>query len=126
MTVKWDELQIGERLGAGAFGEVHCATLRGELVAVKKLILPQDESGLFVVALNSKSMQTDDLCFLRRRAERKKAMAAFERECATMRALPAHRNVLAVVGMCDDPPALITEFCAGLFRFLLCCFEIDL
>jgi hypothetical protein len=68
----------------------------------------------------SRSFVCNSLLSLRH-AERKKAMAAFERECATMRSLPAHRNVLAVVGMCDDPPALITEFCAGKMKLLLLC-----
>lgn len=59
-TVAWNELALGERLGAGAFGEVHCATFRGRLVALKQLILPQDESGSFVILLSF--IQNDNLC----------------------------------------------------------------
>jgi serine/threonine protein kinase len=37
----------------------------------------------------------------------------FARECALLRVLPPHRNVLAVLAVCDEPPALVVEYCAG-------------
>jgi hypothetical protein len=41
-TVDWSSIVLGERIGAGSYGEVFNATLDGEAVAVKKLL---DESG---------------------------------------------------------------------------------
>jgi hypothetical protein len=41
-TVSWSSIVLGERIGAGSYGEVFNATLDGEVVAVKKLL---DESG---------------------------------------------------------------------------------
>ena len=38
----WSDLQVGESIGSGAFGEVFKATLDGETVAVKRLVLPED------------------------------------------------------------------------------------
>jgi hypothetical protein len=41
-TVEWSSIVLGERIGAGSYGEVFNATLDGEVVAVKKLL---NESG---------------------------------------------------------------------------------
>ncbi len=43
-TLAWSDVELGERIGAGSFGEVWSATLGGEAVAVKKLL---DPSGNF-------------------------------------------------------------------------------
>lgn len=83
---------MGERLGAGAFGEVFKAAYRGEIVAVKRLALSPSASD----------------------EARQRASAAFRRECETMSRVPPHRNVLALWGVvADDPPAWIAEYCAG-------------
>ncbi|XP_057957871.1 probable serine/threonine-protein kinase SIS8 [Malania oleifera] len=42
--ISWDDLQIGERIGIGSYGEVYHADLNGTEVAVKKF-LDQDFSG---------------------------------------------------------------------------------
>jgi serine/threonine protein kinase len=91
-TVSWNDVHMGKRLGAGAFGEVFKAAYRGEVVAVKRL------------ALSPLATETQVA----------KACEAFKRECETMGRLPWHRNVLALWGVIDEvPPALITEYCSG-------------
>ena len=62
---------------------------RNQRVAVKRLLLPDGER------------------------ERAAALAAFARECDTMRHLPPHKNVLGLLAIVSEPPALVTEFCAG-------------
>ena len=87
--LSWDEIELGEQLGVGAFGVVFKAELDGEAVAVKRLVLPEDES------------------------ERAALIDEFARECETMRKLPPHRNVLSLRARLAEPPALVAEYCAG-------------
>jgi hypothetical protein len=79
-SLKWEDVQIGDRIGAGSFGEVFEATLKGEKVAVKKLLGAGTAEEL-------------------------------EREWQLMSKLPPHRNVLRVLGVLRDPPALVSELC---------------
>jgi hypothetical protein len=48
-----------------------------------------------------------------RTTEQARARREFAHECDTMRALPPHRNVLAVLAVCEEPPAIVTEHCTG-------------
>jgi hypothetical protein len=79
-SLSWDDVQMGDRIGAGSFGEVFEATLNGEKVAVKKLLGAGTAEEL-------------------------------EREWQLMSKLPPHRNVLRVLGVLRDPPALVSELC---------------
>ncbi|XP_017977303.1 PREDICTED: serine/threonine-protein kinase EDR1 [Theobroma cacao] len=82
--IPWEDLDIGERIGLGSYGEVYHADWNGTEVAVKKF-LDQDFSGA--------------------------ALAEFKREVRIMRRL-RHPNVVLFMGAVTRPPSLsiITEF----------------
>ncbi|KAK8589390.1 hypothetical protein V6N13_088240 [Hibiscus sabdariffa] len=82
--IPWEDLEIGERIGLGSYGEVYHADWNGTEVAVKKF-LDQDFSGA--------------------------ALAEFKREVRIMRRL-RHPNVVLFMGAVTRPPnlSIITEF----------------
>ncbi|GLT76180.1 hypothetical protein SLA2020_478550 [Shorea laevis] len=82
--IAWEDLDIGERIGLGSYGEVYHADWNGTEVAVKKF-LDQDFSGA--------------------------ALAEFKREVRIMRRL-RHPNVVLFMGAVTRPPnlSIITEF----------------
>ncbi|KAG9133842.1 hypothetical protein Leryth_023155 [Lithospermum erythrorhizon] len=82
--IPWEDLDIGERIGLGSYGEVYHADWNGTEVAVKKF-LDQDFSGA--------------------------ALAEFKREVRIMRRL-RHPNVVLFMGAVTRPPnlSIITEF----------------
>ncbi|XVF06254.1 hypothetical protein REPUB_Repub06bG0032000 [Reevesia pubescens] len=82
--IPWEDLDIGERIGLGSYGEVYHADWNGTEVAVKKF-LDQDFSGA--------------------------ALAEFKREVRIMRRL-RHPNVVLFMGAVTRPPSLsiISEF----------------
>ncbi|XVF42115.1 hypothetical protein PTKIN_Ptkin01aG0334100 [Pterospermum kingtungense] len=82
--IPWEDLDIGERIGLGSYGEVYHADWNGTEVAVKKF-LDQDFSGA--------------------------ALAEFKREMRIMRRL-RHPNVVLFMGAVTRPPnlSIITEF----------------
>ncbi|GMI79229.1 ENHANCED DISEASE RESISTANCE 1 [Hibiscus trionum] len=92
--IPWEDLDIGERIGLGSYGEVYHADWNGTEVAVKKF-LDQDFSGA--------------------------ALAEFKREVRIMRRL-RHPNVVLFMGAVTRPPnlSIITEFLprGSLFKIL--------
>uniref|UniRef100_A0A1D1Y538 non-specific serine/threonine protein kinase n=1 Tax=Anthurium amnicola TaxID=1678845 RepID=A0A1D1Y538_9ARAE len=92
--IPWEDLQIGERIGLGSYGEVYRADLNGTEVAVKKF-LDQDLSG--------------------------DALEQFRCEVKIMLRL-RHPNVVLFMGAVTRPPnlSILTEFLprGSLFRLL--------
>ncbi|KAE8684993.1 hypothetical protein F3Y22_tig00111105pilonHSYRG00910 [Hibiscus syriacus] len=92
--IPWEDLDIGERIGLGSYGEVYHADWNGTEVAVKKF-LDQDFSGA--------------------------ALDEFKREVRIMRRM-RHPNVLLFMGAVTRPPhlSIITEFLprGSLFKIL--------
>ncbi|CAA0831481.1 Serine/threonine-protein kinase EDR1 [Striga hermonthica] len=82
--IAWEDLDLGERIGLGSYGEVYHADWNGTEVAVKKF-LDQDFSGA--------------------------ALDEFKREVRIMRRL-RHPNVVLFMGAVTRPPnlSIITEF----------------
>ncbi|XP_051123643.1 serine/threonine-protein kinase EDR1 isoform X2 [Andrographis paniculata] len=82
--IAWEDLDLGERIGLGSYGEVYLADLNGTEVAVKKF-LDQDFSGA--------------------------ALDEFKREVRIMRRL-RHPNVVLFMGAVTRPPnlSIITEY----------------
>ncbi|PKI70723.1 hypothetical protein CRG98_008956, partial [Punica granatum] len=82
--IKWEDLQIGERIGIGSYGEVYRADWNGTEVAVKKF-LDQDVSG--------------------------EALVQFKCEVEIMLRL-RHPNVVLFMGAVTRPPhfSILTEF----------------
>ncbi|KAK9732778.1 hypothetical protein RND81_04G021300 [Saponaria officinalis] len=92
--ILWEDLDIGERIGLGSYGEVYHADWNGTEVAVKKF-LDQDFSGA--------------------------ALEEFKREVRIMRRL-RHPNVVLFMGAVTRPPhlSIVTEFLprGSLYRIL--------
>ncbi|KAF8040685.1 hypothetical protein BT93_B2805 [Corymbia citriodora subsp. variegata] len=92
--ISWEDLQIGERIGIGSYGEVYRAEWNGTEVAVKKF-LDQDFSG--------------------------EALAQFKCEVEIMLRL-RHPNVVLFMGAVTRPPhfSILTEFLprGSLYRLL--------
>lgn len=92
--IQWEDLDIGERIGIGSYGEVYHADLDGTEVAVKKF-LDQDFSG--------------------------DALAQFKSEVEIMLRL-RHPNVVLFMGAITRPPhlSILTEFLprGSLYRLL--------
>lgn len=92
--IRWEDLQIGERIGIGSYGEVYRAEWNGTEVAVKKF-LDQDFSG--------------------------EALAQFKCEVEIMLRL-RHPNVVLFMGAVTRPPhfSILTEFLprGSLYRLL--------
>ncbi|GMI84991.1 ENHANCED DISEASE RESISTANCE 1 [Hibiscus trionum] len=92
--IPWEDLDTGERIGIGSYGEVYHADWNDTEVAVKKF-LDQDFSGA--------------------------ALAEFKREVRIMRRL-RHPNVVLFMGAVTRPPnlSIITEFLprGSLFKIL--------
>ncbi|KQJ94059.1 probable serine/threonine-protein kinase SIS8 isoform X2 [Brachypodium distachyon] len=92
--IPWEDLQIGERIGLGSYGEVYHADWNGTEVAVKKF-LDQDLSGV--------------------------ALEQFKCEVRIMSRL-RHPNVVLFLGYVTQPPnlSILTEYLprGSLFRLL--------
>eukprot|EP01114_Cavostelium_apophysatum_P013188 TRINITY_DN3132_c0_g1_i5.p1 TRINITY_DN3132_c0_g1~~TRINITY_DN3132_c0_g1_i5.p1 ORF type:complete len:1448 (-),score=345.98 TRINITY_DN3132_c0_g1_i5:8-4351(-) len=84
--IPYDEIEIGGKLGAGAFGTVYQGTWRGTDVAVKTI---------------TKSDLTEQ------------DISEFLRELVLMKNLRPHTNVITLFGFCTSPLAIVTEFCAN-------------
>jgi serine/threonine protein kinase len=88
----YSSFEMKHHLGAGAFGDVSLAEMAdGTPVAVKRL-LPPDVNVL----------QTPQ-----------QAVEAFFKESLLMQQLPAHRNVIRLIGVCTQPMCIVTEYCEG-------------
>ncbi|PRW60943.1 Serine threonine- kinase CTR1 [Chlorella sorokiniana] len=85
------------RLGAGSFGEVWLADYKGTAFAVKQLFLGGHERG----AAAPQQQQQLSAAELRE----------FQRE-AELVADVHHPHCLAFMGICLEPPCLVTEYCA--------------
>lgn len=95
VRLRYADIAVGERVGAGAFAVVYRGTYRGREVAVKEL-LAQPRSGTGDAAVDSVAAKT---------------VSDFLSEVALMAKL-RHPNVVALVGACERPLCLVTEYCA--------------
>lgn len=82
------DLQMGKKLGAGAFGDVFQATVKGREVAVKKL--------------------GEDLQF----EEKLEVFNAFRREVWLSNSL-RHPTIVNMIGWCSSPYCIVLEFIGG-------------
>jgi serine/threonine protein kinase len=88
--IAYDELEIGEHLGSGGYGEVHKAVWKGTEVAVKVMTSQLDQGGV------TKDMEK-----------------SFKDEVRVMTAL-RHPNVVLFMAACTKPPrmCIVMEFMA--------------
>eukprot|EP01122_Echinamoeba_exundans_P011348 TRINITY_DN4480_c0_g1_i1.p1 TRINITY_DN4480_c0_g1~~TRINITY_DN4480_c0_g1_i1.p1 ORF type:complete len:1551 (+),score=222.69 TRINITY_DN4480_c0_g1_i1:79-4731(+) len=86
LSIKSGEITLGSKLGEGSFGAVFRAKFRGKQVAVKQL------------SANMLSSQIAD----------------FFREASTMMAIKLHRNVVRMIGMCQELGnfSMVMEYCS--------------
>jgi serine/threonine protein kinase len=86
VEIEWAELELGPRIGSGGFAEVFAAEYRGNEVAVKRLLRRPGAAG-------------------------EKAEEDFKAEVSLLAELQ-HPNIVAFIGVCPEPLALVTEFCS--------------
>ena len=100
-AVQWRDLEIVRQIGEGSFGKVYLAKWRETTVAVKVLISTslglgdegeEDEQPPLPPGPNP-------------------LLAGLQKEASMMAAM-RHPNVVMYLGVCVDPPLVVTEYCA--------------
>lgn len=88
VEIDYNQLQFLHQIGEGGFGKVYYGLWRGQPVAIK------------VAALQG--------------SEKAEVLQEFHREVTTMCSIPAHKNVLKLLGACTTwgNLALVTEYCS--------------
>lgn len=89
--VKWEDLSIEKQIGRGGFALVYKGTYKGEVVAIKKLEVKEDDA---------ESAEDSNYA---------KAFAEFRKEAFIMTQI-SDPHCVVLKGVCLDPFALITEF----------------
>lgn len=94
------ELLLGNKIGQGSFGVVYRALWHHTPVAVKRL-LEKESDASFSGELGSGHLDESG------------ALAVFEalQKEAGMMASLRHPNIVQFLGICSDPPCIITEYC---------------
>lgn len=103
--VAWRDLDIVRQIGEGSFGKVYLAKWRETTVAVKVLIstsLPGGGGG---------GGGDDDDGAPASPPGPNPLLTALQKEASMMAAL-RHPNVVMYLGVCADPPLVLTEYCA--------------
>ncbi|KAI9034112.1 kinase-like domain-containing protein [Hyaloraphidium curvatum] len=84
---KESQVSLGKQIGEGGYGVVYVGTYNGtDTVAVKKLHVARLSNQL---------------------------KAVFEKELAVWRSLPAHENIMPLLGYCYEPPMLLAQLADG-------------
>jgi len=92
--LQFDELQIERAIGEGSWGKVYKARWQQTPVAVK-ILLDTSSSGAESALIQANSP----------------IIARLEKEASVMTSLH-HPNVVHFIGLCREPAALVTEYCA--------------
>eukprot|EP00889_Picochlorum_renovo_P002393 jgi/Picre1/29423/NNA_004811.t1 len=92
-TVNFNDLQMERQIGEGSFGRVYLAKWNETLVAVKILLSMNSADEDSQLALSNP------------------VLSSLAKESNMMAAL-RHPNVVSFLGVCLDPPCIVTEFCA--------------
>ncbi|KAH7616281.1 putative serine/threonine-protein kinase drkA [Nannochloris sp. 'desiccata'] len=91
-VIPFDQLQLGTLLGRGSYAEVYRATWHGSEVAAKRFTFPggsiESEIEFSTMLLKKIKDEADLLAGIR------------------------HPHVVAFLGMCSDPPCMVTELCS--------------
>jgi len=97
--VNWRDLEIVRQIGEGSFGKVYLAKWRETTVAVKVLISTS--------LANAGAGDDDDAP----PPGPNPLLAGLQQEAAMMASM-RHPNVVMYLGVCTDPPLVVTEYCA--------------
>lgn len=97
-SVAWKDLEIQKQIGEGSFGKVFLAKWRETTVAVKLLTY----TGV------SGSLEGDDEYF---NQGMNVLLKGLEQEAGMMASM-RHPNVVMYLGVCLQPPCVVTEYCA--------------
>lgn len=101
--VAYSDLRLEKQIGEGSFGKVYLARWRETIVAVKVLSNPD------IAAWSTPPHSEEEAAV---RAEAMTTMLeSLEKEAAMMATL-RHPNVVMYLGICLEPPCVVTEYCA--------------
>lgn len=101
--VAYNDLRLEKQIGEGSFGKVYLARWRETIVAVKVLSNPD-------IAAWSTPPHTEEEAAVRAEAMTT-MLESLEKEAAMMASL-RHPNVVMYLGICLEPPCVVTEYCA--------------
>lgn len=101
--VAYSDLRLEKQIGEGSFGKVFLARWRETIVAVKVLSNPD-------IAAWSTPPHTEEEALVRAEAMTS-MLESLEKEAAMMATL-RHPNVVMYLGICLEPPCVVTEYCA--------------
>jgi hypothetical protein len=104
-AIDFRELKLLHVVGAGSFGRVYAAEWHSTSVACKMLL--QDAAS----TAGSGSLSSGGGSLASTQAAAASLLAKLEEEADIMLNL-RHPNVVQIMGICTDPPCLVTEFCA--------------
>jgi len=93
----FQSIEMEQELGRGATSVVYKARLKGKVVAVKKMLM----NDVYAIADDTQIRKEEEI----------KQFHIFRSEAWVLKRL-AHPNVVQFVGICKNPPALITEYIA--------------
>jgi len=103
-AVQWRDLEIVRQIGEGSFGKVYLAKWRETTVAVKVLI-----STSLGLGDGEEGEEGEDA--IPPPAGPNPLLAGLQKEASMMAAM-RHPNVVMYLGVCVDPPLVVTEYCA--------------
>ena len=109
--VNWRDLEIVRQIGEGSFGKVYLAKWRETTVAVKVLLsasLPNEQEDGGVGGGNG---GRDGGSGDGGSGGENPLLAGLQKEASMMAAM-RHPNVVMYLGVCADPPLVVTEYCA--------------
>lgn len=103
LAIKWDDLVIQECIGAGSFGRVYRARYFSTDVAVKVLLDPNH-------ATSGSGSESNSGVAAGSLVPPPALLRSLEEETRVLSRI-RHPNVLSLMGMCERPACIITEYC---------------
>ena len=109
-VVKWSDLKLGEKLGAGSFGEVWTGTYLQTRIAIKRLLTRRcgngsgrGGSGNAASSPTADALEYDEVSAY--------LLEALQKEAGLISSL-RHPNIVQFLGVCLKPPCILMELCA--------------
>ncbi|GMH42760.1 hypothetical protein BSKO_10679 [Bryopsis sp. KO-2023] len=99
-------------IGEGSFGRVYKGILYDQDVAIKELTVKNfvDQLGERANSFGSRDLDDEEACDTNDTARIGEILVALEREVSILRNL-RHQKIVMFLGVCLEPPCIITEYC---------------